>query len=325
MKSEGNILTDENEEIKKELHHIQDITDQKHQEDTITLDLMNKQLQDLQDERYVCLHVICIIVYTVIISLIDYRDSLHYALDTIRSSVASLLPLTPTIEAVLPPPPHHHPQSPPLIQSEGVQIHHPIFYESDDKTHSNQPVIQNHWSSPLPLNNLTTPNDKTQVPIVIGSTGDSGLVSQQTSAGHNTGIGPEIGGTLYDGSVIRTLRPGSRTTIIPSVDLSISQTKEKEFQTPLPSKLHSQTNQQQDLTILSLNASMTEPPNNTHQSSLPVTMTPDISIVHVDQSEPPIVIPLDKPHTAGIIAEAQNVQGKIVIYVFILYMYILFY
>ena len=259
-----------------------------------------------------------------IISLFDYRDSLHYALDTIRSSVASLLPLTPTIEAVLPPH-HHHPHSPPLIQSEGVQIHHPIFYESDDQTHSNQPVIQNHWSSPLPLNNLTTPNDKTQVPIVLGSTGDSGLVSQQTSAGHNTGIGPEIGGTLYDGSVIRTLRPGSRTTIIPPpVDLSISQTKEKEFQTPLPSKLHSQTNQQQDLTILSLNASMTEPPNNTHQSSLPVTMTPDISIVRVDQSEPPIVIPLDMPQTAGIVAEAQNVQGRI-IYLFILYIYILFY
>ena len=60
MKSEGDILTDENEEIRKELHHIQNITDQKHQEDTITLDLMNKQLQDLQDERYVCLDVICI-------------------------------------------------------------------------------------------------------------------------------------------------------------------------------------------------------------------------------------------------------------------------
>ena len=165
------------------------------------------------------------------------RDSLHVALDSIRQSVASLIPLAPTIHAVLP-----------------------------SSSETGQPLVT-----------LATPSGPKPV-MTVGSV-DSGLASQHPSIGRtNQGVWPTLPQT--DGSVLTTL-PQSPESV--EADLSVSQISEGE-----------------EL-----------PPEDTYEPQYPaaaVSTAPELSILHINQSDSSIVVPAAVPNE--IVNEVHVIQGK---------------
>lgn len=163
-----------------------------------------------------------------------FRDSYKCAMESIKHSMASLLPIIPTV-----------------IRPE-----------------------------PL-LGNMTTPTITR--PIMTAGSVDSGLSSQQPSTSRvNERVWPTL--PLSDSSVLKGLKSQAPPTRETTPNLSISQISDED----LPSHL-------------------TDPPR---PSYIPrERAVPDLSIVHIDQSDSSIVIPPNIP--ANIVSEVNSIQGTV--------------
>ena len=204
-----------------------------------------------------------------------YRDALHNALTLLQQSVASLLPLSSTIEAVLPKT-DQHPED--LLDEEDSPSISPL----------NEPVTPptTEWTSPLQLQQYptvqTTPTDPSHKLTQAINTGDSGLASQQTSAGRAQTEGAlkqapppfvsHLSNEVYIGSVIRSLRPQDTTSCDEDTPTAPPSTMLAEEETPV---ITSGQLIPHDLTILSLNSTVID--NHTH-------FTPELSIVQLEPS-----------------------------------------